>query len=200
MPAPKSRAELGLPATGTLYLFPHSPFKIHPDNDALVARVLAADPGGVLVTFAGQTAEATRAIGERLRATAGIDAARMVVLPAMGHHDYLRVNCACDALLDTLHWSGGNTSLDALACGLPMVTLPGALMRGRQTAAMLQMAGVPEQVARDADDYVRIAVRLGTDPVWRSGSSVRLVAGAAAVFDRREPIEALARFLATGTT
>jgi CRISPR-associated protein Csy1 len=200
VPAPKSRAELGLPATGTLYLFPHSPFKIHPDNDALVARVLAADPGGVLVTFAGQTGEATRAIGERLRATAGIDAARMVVLPVMGHDDYLRVNCACDALLDTLHWSGGNTSLDALACGLPVVTLPGAFMRGRQTAAMLQMAGVPELVARDADDYVRIAVRLGTDATWRAAQSARLAAGAAAVFDRREPIEALARFLATGST
>jgi CRISPR-associated protein Csy1 len=124
----------------------------------------------------------------------------VVVLPVMGHDAYLQVNCACDALLDTLRWSGGNTSLDALACGLPMVTLPGALMRGRQTAAMLQMAGVPELVARDADDYVRIAVRLGTDATWSAAQSARPAAGAAAVFDRREPIEALARFLATGST
>jgi CRISPR-associated protein Csy1 len=198
VPAPGSRTALGLPEARTLYLFPHSPFKIHPDNDALIARVLAADPRGVLVTFAGQTAEATRAIGERLRAAAGIDAGRMIVLPVMAHDDYLRVNCACDALLDSLHWSGGNTSLDALACGLPVVTLPGTLMRGRQTVAMLEQAGVPELVAGDADEYVRIAVRLGTDRAWRAAVAARLTAGTAAVFDRPEPLAALQRFLAGG--
>jgi CRISPR-associated protein Csy1 len=199
VPAPGSRAVLGLPEARTLYLFPHSPFKIHPDNDTLIARVLAADPRGVLVTFAGQTAEATRAIGERLQAAAGIDAGRMIVLPVMAHDDYLRVNCACDALLDTLRWSGGNTSLDALACGLPVVTLPGAVMRGRQTAAMLEQAGVPELVAGDADEYVRIAARLGTDPVWRAALAARLTAGTAAVFDRPEPLAALQRFLGSGS-
>ena len=56
----------------------------------------------------------------------------MIVLPAVPHDDYQRVNLACDAMLDTLHWSGGNTTLDALACGLPVVTLPGAFMITRQ--------------------------------------------------------------------
>ncbi len=62
----------------------------------------------------------------------------------MGHADYLRVNALCDVFLDTLHWSGGNTTLDALAAGLPPVTLPGAYMRGRQSFAMLRMLGLEE--------------------------------------------------------
>ena len=51
------------------------------------------------------------------------------------------INAVCDAMLDTLRWSGGNTSLDALAAGLPIVTLPGRFMRGRQSAGMLAHNG-----------------------------------------------------------
>ena len=77
--------------------------------------------------------------------------------------------CVCDAMLDTLHWSGGNTSLDALACGLPIVTLPGPFMRGRQSAGMLSLLGVPELIARDRADYVAIATRL----IARAGVAAR---------------------------
>ena len=86
-------------------------------------------------------------------------------------------------MLDTLHWSGGNTSLDALACGLPIVTLPGAFMRGRQSAAMLRLAGVETLIARDTDDYVRIATRLASDRGWRDDLSARIRGGQGRIFD-----------------
>jgi predicted O-linked N-acetylglucosamine transferase (SPINDLY family) len=67
-------------------------------------------------------------------------------------------------MLDTMHWSGGNTSLDALSSGLPIVTLEGRFMRGRQSAAMLRTVGVEELIARDAQQYVDIALRVARDP------------------------------------
>ncbi len=194
----KSRAELGLPPEGTLYLCPQSLFKVHPDNDALFARVLEEDPAGRLVFFEDQDPPLTRDFRARLaRALAARDVSesRAVFLGRAGHADYLRVNALADAMLDTLHWSGGNTSLDAIAMGLPVVTLPGAFMRGRQSAAMLGLAGVPELVAKDADDYVRLAVRLGTDAAWRAAVRGKLAEGAPRLFDDPAPVEALARFL-----
>ena len=77
-------------------------------------------------------------------------------------------------MVDTLHWSGGNTSLDALACGLPVVTLPGAFMRGRQSAGMLSLLGVPELIARDRADYVSLASRLIAEPAWRRSLADRI--------------------------
>jgi predicted O-linked N-acetylglucosamine transferase (SPINDLY family) len=114
------------------------------------------------------------------------------VLPQCSHADYLRLNTLCDAMLDTLRWSGGNTSLDAIACGLPIVTLPGAMMRGRQSAAMLALAGVGDTVAKDEDDYVRIAVRVARERTWRDDVAARVVAGQARLFDDARPIDALA--------
>ena len=197
----KSRGELGLPPSGHLYLCPQSLFKIHPDNDLLFAGVLAADREGTLVFFRDHDEPLTGSYRERLfqaLASQGLHGeSRAVFLPRMEHADYLRVNALCDAMLDTLHWSGGNTSLDAFAAGLPLVTLPGRFMRGRQSLAMLRLAGLEELVARDEDEYVRLATRLASDRKWREKVSARVRAGAERLFDDRAPVAALERFLAT---
>jgi protein O-GlcNAc transferase len=117
------------------------------------------------------------------------------VLPSLAHPDYLRVNRVCDFMLDTLHWSGGNTSLDALATGLPVVTLPGEFMRGRQSAGMLDVMGITDLIATDRDDYLRIATRLAADAGWRAEIRIRIDAAQARLFDDPAPIRRLQEFL-----
>ena len=167
IPADADRARFALPEGKVLLLCPQSLFKVHPDNDSLLASVLAATRNTMLVLFEGRHPALTDRFMRRLQAAFAAQGVaireRAIVLPGLAHPDYLRVNRLCDAMLDTLHWSGGNTSLDALACGLPIVTLPGALMRGRQTAGMLDVIGVPDLIAADRDDYLRIACRLADD-------------------------------------
>lgn len=202
IPADASRERFGLPDDRALLLCPQSLFKVHPDNDALFARVLAANPRASLVMFDGRHPRVTelfmRRVGRAFDAH-GISAReRLIVLPPFPHDDYLRVNQVCDAMVDTLHWSGGNTSLDALACGLPVVTLPGSYMRGRQSAAMLRIAGVDELVARDADDYVRIATRLVDDAAWRASLRESIRAGLDRIFETRAPVDAFAELLLAG--
>ena len=52
------------------------------------------------------------------------------------------------------------TTYEALAAGTPIVTLPGGFLRGRQTYACYRRMGVMDCVAKDSEDYVRLAVRL----------------------------------------
>jgi len=198
--ASSDRDALGLPEDATLYLVPQSLFKIHPDNDELLAKVLAADPRGRLVMFAAHYDAVNTTFATRFSAVLerhGLSLRdRVVFLPYMTHAEYLGVNRACDVMLDTLHWSGGNTSLDALACGLPVVTLPGRYMRGRQSAGMLRTIGVEEElVVGDADAYVRKAAELGKDADLRQALAERIRAGRPALFERDEPIRALEDFL-----
>jgi CRISPR-associated protein Csy1 len=194
-----SRGELGLPADGTLYLAPQSLFKMHPDNDALIARVLAEDPHGVVVMFEANQAESTRVFRARLDAAlarADVPPERVHMLkPDLPHAAYLRLNNACDAMLDSLHWSGGNTSIDAIAAGLPIVTLPGALMRGRQSAAMLHALQLDECIATSRDDYVAKALAIAHDEQRREQIAQRLRTSRDVLFGRDEPIRALEDFL-----
>ena len=198
LPEGGTRAQFGLPESGRLYLCPQSAFKIHPDNDALFAEVIAADPQGRLVFFHDFDRPLTallRARIERALATRGLDRSRAVFLERAGHAEYLRVNALCDVFLDTRHWSGGNTTLDAIAAGLPPVTLPGPYMRGRQSGAMLRLMGLDELVAKDEADYVRIAVRLATDRAWRDAVTDRMRLACGRLFDQPGPLEALGSFL-----
>ena len=195
LPAPGSREQFSLPADRTLLLCPQSLWKIHPDNDRLFAEILAANPHAMLVFFGGWHPAPIDRFMQRLKAT--FDAfgipirERTRVLPQVGHDDYLRINMLCDAMVDTLHWSGGNSSLDALACSLPVVTLPGAFMRGRQSAGMLSLLGVPELIADDHAGYLTIAARLAGDEPWRRELAARIGAAQSRLFDVSDAIERL---------
>lgn len=194
------REAFGLPPADHLYLVPQSLFKIHPDNDALFAEIMARDPKGRLILFAAPHDSITIAYGARLATALAAHGLKLedraLFLPYVPHHQYLRVNQLCDVMLDTMHWSGGNTSLDAIATGLPVVTLPGRFMRGRQSEAMLRITGLSELVAADAAAYAEKALAVAADPDRRADISRRMREGHAALFGRDEPIRALEEFLA----
>ncbi len=196
--ATKSRGDFQLPMEKTLYLLPQSLFKIHPDNDGLITALLRQDSNSVLVMFAAPYPAWTQAFVERLSkafARVGMPTTgRVKVLPNMSHDDYKRVNQLCDVMIDTLYWSGGNTSLDALAMGLPIVTLRGEFMRGRQSAAMLSMMGLSDLIATNERDYLRIALRLGTDVEFRQQAVRRIIDQRHKIFNDPAPIKALVDF------
>jgi CRISPR-associated protein Csy1 len=202
MPTGADRARFGLPPDRALLLCPQSLWKIHPESDALFAELLAANPKALLVLFSGRHPAITDAFMRRLAAALESHGVaireRVRVLPQVGHDDYLRINLVCDAMLDTPHWSGGNTSLDALACGLPIVTLPGRFMRGRQSAGMLHLIGVPELVAADRAGYQALVARLVGDATWRAALRTRIRAGHDGIFDARDAIEPLQRLFQFG--
>jgi len=198
LPTPARRADFALPEGNTLYLCPQSLFKIHPDNDALLARILERDPEGVIVLFAGRHPNITNTFFARLAQALHVRGlelqGRGIILPSMTHDDYLRVNMVCDVMLDTLHWSGGNTTLDALACGLPVITLPGEFMRGRQSCGMLKCMELNELIAKNQDDYIERAIKIGTDRTWRQQVVQRIIAGSNRIFEMETSLRQMESF------
>ena len=85
--------------------------------------------------------------------------------------------------LDPLHFGGANTAYDAIAAGVPIVTLPGVFPRGRYASALSKAVGVEDGIATGTADYVSRALALGTDSARRAQVSARIRAGSGAVFD-----------------
>src|SRR4029077_9563713 len=129
-------------------------------------------PKSIVVLFEGQTRGQTRLLRERLERSAqaaGVDpSGRFRFFPQGDRARYLQVNQVCDVMLDSLHWSGGNTTLDALHCGLPVVTCPGALMRGRQSGAMLAAIDCAELIADSPRELAAVCVEVASDPPRRA--------------------------------
>ena len=196
-----SRAAMNLPPDAHLYACPQSLFKIHPDNDDLFLDIAARDPNAVFLFFQATYPAIGAAFSRRIALRAeqrGVDArGRFRFVPRQQEPGFRAILAQCDVVLDTLHWSGGNTSLDALAVAAPIVTLPGQFMRGRQTMAMLELAGVSELIASSRSHYVGTAIAVASDPAWRDTLRARLAEGSNAVFDQRAPIQALGEALVT---
>ncbi|XFA73824.1 hypothetical protein RYO59_002078 [Thermosynechococcaceae cyanobacterium Okahandja] len=73
-----------------------------------------------------------------------------------------------DIFLDSIEWSGGCTTLEALHYAqVPIVTTPGRFMRGRHTAGILTQLGLPELIAPNVSSYIQKAIELGQNVAYR---------------------------------
>ena len=187
----RDRAHFGLPEAAPVYLCTQSLFKLLPRQDAVLRRILEAVPTAHLALLRLPGAARMRA----RMASAGLPMERVHAIPPQSFCDFLDLNALCDVVLDGLDWSGGVTTLEAVACGRVPVTLAGALMRTRHTAAVLEALGLPELIARDEDTYVATAVRLGTDRAWRSALEARAAVAAPALYGDARSTQALAALL-----
>jgi predicted O-linked N-acetylglucosamine transferase (SPINDLY family) len=88
-------------------------------------------------------------------------------LPHLESRRFVAAVGQCDILLDTIGWSGCNSTLESLPHDLPIVTMSGTLMRGRHSMAVLKMMGITETITETVDDYIAAATRLASDVSWR---------------------------------
>lgn len=196
LPVVRTRDELCLPG-GRLYLVPQSAFKLHPDDDAVLAAIAAADADARVVLFDNERGGATRRLRERLEralAAAGAGPDRIVFVPLTSRQRYLSINAACDVMVDTQRWSGGNTTLDALHAGLPVVTCPGRFMRARQSAAMLGLLDLAhELVVADPRELASRAVAVAHDHALRARLRTGLAQRLPGLLDGREALASMTR-------
>jgi len=89
-----------------------------------------------------------------------------------------------------------NSSLEAFAVGTPVVTLPTKLQRGRHTQAMYVAMGITDCIASSPDQYVDIALRLGTDRVFARHLRARILASNRVLFEQDRVVDEFERFFA----
>lgn len=195
---PATRPRLGLPEQGTLFVSPQSPFKYLPRHDDIYARIAEKNDDSFFVFVEAEMPAWARTFRRRIETSflrfglAPED--HLIFLKPLEFEDFLALLGCCDVMLDTMGWSGGQTSYDALSCDLPIVTLPGQMMRGRQTYGMLRQIGVEDTIATDVDDYIRIAVRLGKDRALRDDVARRIRENKHKLFNDLRPVRALEAF------
>jgi protein O-GlcNAc transferase len=198
----RRRSRFGLRDGSTVYLCCQSTFKYIPDHDDVFARIAQRVPDAQFVFLTRNSAQGEvfrKRLGREFT-KAGLNPERhCVLLPMSGTFDYWALNLASDIFLDSLGWSGFNTTLEAIACGLPVVTLPGAFMRGRHTFAILTQLDVSETIAKNKEEYVDIAVRLGHDPDWRKEVVERMSEREARLYSDKSSVIALEQFLTDAT-
>lgn len=154
--------------------------KLSPAAVALWSRLLQEIPGSRLVLKArGLASEAAREdVGRQFRVHGVGEAALELREPLPSVESHLAAYNEIDVALDVFPYNGTTTTCEALWMGVPVVALAGQTHVSRVGASLLRRVGLPDLVAENPDEYVRIARSLAADPsrlgALRSGMRQRL--------------------------
>lgn len=190
----KSRAELGLPATGRLYMCPMRLQKLHPDFDAAIHGILRRDMGGFVVLFEDVLLPFGRQlITERLARSIPADLmSRVLFLPWLTEiGDFMSAVATADVIIDPFHFGIGSTSAVTSAVGAPVVTMTGEFMRGRVGTAYCRMLGVEECIVGDLESYVRVACAVANDAALRADIKYKILKNNRDYYGNMKPIRDL---------
>jgi predicted O-linked N-acetylglucosamine transferase (SPINDLY family) len=195
LPAPAPRAAVGFDDDAHVYFCPQALFKFHPDFDAVLARILRADARARIYLVADHGDFRRARLAARLERSLGPLMDRLVFLPrAERREGYLQRLQASDVVLDTIHYCGGNTSLEAISAGSLVVTLPGATMRSRHTYGFYRKMRFTETVVATPEAYVERAVAIATDASLRARLKAEQAEQAGALYEDRHAVAQIEAF------
>jgi predicted O-linked N-acetylglucosamine transferase (SPINDLY family) len=214
---------LGLPSDEPLLLCPGTPFKYSPVHDVIWARIakglhagsaggiwarIARRPyakgGGRLVFFLSPREAMNTLLERRLRKAfdnEGVDFdAHVCMIPTLERSLFFGLMQHSALMLDTLGFSGFNTALQAIECGLPVLAREGDFMRGRLASGILRRMELPDLVAGTDEAFIQMAIQLAADSLKRNELRAEIAHRRKILFHDIEPVRALERCLTEAIT
>lgn len=162
-PAPQPRSA---DRRGPCFVSFSNPSKLNARTLDLWAELLACRPDATL-TLGFRAAFDDPGLAAHTRApflARGIDPARVRFRPPPADHDaHMRSYAAADVALDPFPFNGATTTFEALWMGVPVVTLTGATMVSRWSAAILPRVGLADLCAADPESYIEAAIATAAD-------------------------------------
>ena len=165
-------AALNIDLEKPILVCPGTPFKYQPAHDHLFPEIARRIPDAQLVFFL----RAGEALSNLLQAriTREFAAAGLQVLDHvrfirwLSFREFHGLMRRADVMLDTIGFSGYNTAVQAIECGLPLVTREGRFLRGRLASGVLRRMDLQELIVQNKADYVDLVTRLVTDRDYRA--------------------------------
>ncbi|MFI4939352.1 MAG: tetratricopeptide repeat protein [Burkholderiales bacterium] len=189
-------AAWGVRPDAPLFVCPGSPYKYSPEHDHVFVEIAKRLVDAQLLFFTNPNVPLWCDLFQQRLASAfrdaGLDPSRyLVVIPWQLRPQFYSIMRQADVFLDTIGFSGFNTAMQAIDCGLPIVTVEGKFMRGRFASAILKRIGLDELVHLNDATYCDCAVRLATDKNYRNSVQSTLLANRSVLYRDKEPIPAL---------
>ena len=201
-PTDLNLTSIGLSHNEPLLLCPGMPFKYRPEHDVVWANIaceLQMFGSGRLVFFESHYKAMNQQFERRLRGCFvknNVDFDRTVrFLPKLPRDQFYRLMQSATLMLDSIGFSGFNTALQSLECGLPVLAFEGTFMRGRLASALLRRMDLTESIATSAEEYVQKALKLTREPLANEALRREIKARRGMLFNDIEPVRSLERFL-----
>jgi predicted O-linked N-acetylglucosamine transferase (SPINDLY family) len=196
-------AKLNIDLERPILVCPGTPYKYQPTYDHVFTDIARRIPDAQLIFFM-RPGEALSGVF-RARIVKEFEAAGLEVkdhvrfLPWLAFPDFHALLRRADVMLDTIGFSGYNTAVQAMECGLPLVTREGRFLRGRLASGVLRRIDLHELIAPSEADYVNLVVKLVTDRDYRTHIRHEIEQRRPRLFDDRSAMGPFQEFLASVT-
>ncbi|QHO25946.1 putative UDP-N-acetylglucosamine--peptide N-acetylglucosaminyltransferase SPINDLY [Arachis hypogaea] len=139
--------------------------KITPKVLQVWARILCAIPNSRLVVKCKPFC--CESVRQRFLSTLeqlGLEPLRVDLLPLiLLNHDHMQAYSLMDISLDTFPYAGTTTTCESLYMGVPCVTMAGSVHAHNVGVSLLSNVGLGHLVAKNEDEYVKLALKLASD-------------------------------------
>ena len=195
--------KLGIDPASPLLLCSGVPFKYAPQHDWIFTEIARRLGRCRFIFFTHQTRNLSEKLRRRLETVFARSRLKLddfvTFIPWQNWPEFHGLLKRADVFLDTIGFSGFNTAMQAVECGLPIVAREGRFLRGRLASGILRRMGLQELVAGSEEDYIALALKLVQDGEYRERIRERIEADRHILFEDLAPIRALEDFLARVT-
>ncbi|MEH2181860.1 tetratricopeptide repeat protein [Nostoc sp.] len=193
------KPDIGLKEDDVFFWCCQSLYKYLPNHDDVFPSIAKELGNAKFVFIKNSSEETTEVFHQRLNhafAALGLDYQNhCLFLPTLNNGKFAGTTALADVFLDSIGWSGCNSTLESIAHNIPVVTLPEELMRSRHSLAILKMMGIEETIASNKAEYVQIAIRLGKDAKYRQYISQQIAENKHKLYNDLKPVRALEDFI-----
>ena len=183
----------------TIFLNLQSLFKLLPEDDHIYLDIIKKHPNCCFWFLEAINNSITSTFKDRISKLfqkEGYNFERYSYFhPRCSQDEFFGLIKESDIILDSLNWSGGNTSLEAVSLNKPIVTYPSNFMRGRHTYAILKILDINETIASSKKKYTEIAVKLGSDIKFRNFIINKIKKNKKKLFNDDKPIRFFEEFI-----
>jgi predicted O-linked N-acetylglucosamine transferase (SPINDLY family) len=196
--------EFGIDAESPILICAGAPFKYGPQYDWSLVEIAKRLKRCQLIFFHNQRENLSEKLERRLECAfedaGSFFPANGLFLPWLNRDAFYSLLRRSTVYLDTIGFSGFNTAMQAIECGLPIVAKDGQFMRGRLASGILKRMGLTDLVARSDEEYIELAIRLASDQDYSGRIRRRIEANREVLFNDEVPVRALEDFLVRVST
>ena len=148
-----------------IYSCPQSLFKIHPDFDDIIIKILKNDLKGKIFLIHDNDKVLSKKIYLRIKKKDSQHLDRLIFLDRMNLENYIHHCGRSTILLDPFYFGAGNSFHESMFYGTQTVSMPTHFLKSRIVlGAYKQMKITDPPIANSVEDYVDIAIFLANMP------------------------------------
>ena len=196
-PAEMNMSERGINPNLPLILCLGAPNKFSPFYDWVYVEIIKRVNGCQLV-FVNDRHGTSEILKMRLKnkiEQAGLIYEKHVIfIPELSREGYSALMNKADLLLDPIGFSGANTTLHAIGCGLPVVTREGKFQRTKHASAILRSLEIEELITCTEEDYINLVEKIILDDGFTNNLKSKIKSNENYLYKNKKPIRALENF------